>query len=557
VSKINRRLIVKAEGLISKEKGTIFKDHGGKISICLVYPNTYHVGMSNLGFQGIYSMLNARTDIVCERAFLPDEEDTEEYIRTATPVFSLESKTPLEKFQIVAFSISFENDYPNIYKILQLSNIPLFSSDRNKYHPLLIAGGACMCFNPEPVAPIFDLIFIGEAEESLIEFLDVFNHYDISEAQGNDLKSGIKKSSMNIRGVYVPAFYEIQYNTNGTIFGRGSLYNAPVAIESRYIKNLNHSKISHAILTPETEFADKNLLEIMRGCVWNCRFCMVGHVFNPPRMKNKEIIKTDIQRVRKSSKSIGLIGPSLSDYPGIEDILSMGDVDFSITSLRAGAKSNTVIEFMRGHKSISIAPEAGSERLRYVINKKISEAEILETSSIILDSGVETLKLYFMIGLPTETSEDIMAIIELAKKIRALTQKGNILLSISIFVPKPFTPFQWHRMDTADSLKKKLRYIKKTLHSYHGMKVFYDLPKYALMQGLFSMGDRRMVRVLKFIAETENWQKAAVAAGVNPDYYLFRKKNLDEILPWDFIESKVSKKVLWDEYVAAINAERL
>ncbi len=515
--------------------------------------------MSNLGFQGIYNLLNKRTDIVCERAFLPDEEEVEEYIRTKTPIFSLESKMPLENFKIIAFSISFENDYPNILRILKLSNIPFFSSNRNKYHPLLIAGGACMCFNPEPVASVFDLIFIGEAEESLIEFMDLLNGRGSSKAQysgkmQNGLKKEIKKSALNIRGVYVPDFYEIQYNHDRTISGRTSSYNALQVIERRYISNLDKSQISHVVLTPETEFANMHLIEVMRGCQWNCRFCMVGHVFNPPRKKSPEAIKAEILRDGQSSSRVGLIGPSLSDYPGIEDILSIGGVDFSITSLRANTRSTAIIGLMKGHRSISIAPEAGSQRLRNAINKKISESEILETSVAILGSGIEALRLYFMIGLPTETIADISAIVELVRKIRALSDRGNVILSISAFVPKPFTPFQWCSMDTVDSLTKKLKYIKKALSAQKGIRVFHDLPKYALMQGLFSLGDRRVMNVLQMMTETDNWQKAALLANVNIDYYLFREKGYDENLPWDFIDSKISKKKLWDEYTEAMQA---
>jgi len=516
--------------------------------------------MSSLGFQGIYGILNKRDDIVCERAFLPDEEDIEEHVRTKTPVFSLESKTPIDRFQIVAFSLSFENDYPNILRILELSNIPIISSERNKYHPLLIAGGACMFFNPEPAAPVFDIIFIGEAEESLNEFLDVLNStagivsHDAS--MGYSLKDEIKKSALVLRGVYIPEFYEIRYNQDGTISGRTPLYNAPAVIERRYIRNLDESLISHAVITPDTEFSEMCLLEIMRGCQWNCRFCMVGHVFNPPRRKSPDFVKKEIERAVLSSKRVGLIGPSLSDYHGIEDILAIKGVDFSITSLRASTESAAIAGLMKSHKSVSIAPEAGSERLRRVINKKITEEDILETSKIILESGIEALRLYFMIGLPTETPEDISAIVGLAEKVRSLSAKGNIILSISSFVPKPFTPFQWHPMEPVESLKKKLKFIKKSLSSAKGIRVFHDLPKYAQMQGLFAAGDRRVIKALKMMTGTNNWQKAALLARVDIAYYLFRQKRFEEVLPWDFIDNGISKKKLWDEYADALNVER-
>lgn len=517
--------------------------------------------MSNLGFQGIYNLLNKRGDTVCERAFLPSEEDIEEHLRTKTPIFSLESKMPIERFQILAFSISFENDYQNILKILEISNIPFCSSERNKYHPLLIAGGACMFFNPEPVASFFDLIFIGEAEESINEFIDILNssaNKDVSSCQlkENELKKEIKRLALDIEGVYVPDFYEINYNQNHTISERISLYNASPIIKRRFIRDLDQSQVSHAIITPETEFSDMHLIEIMRGCPWSCRFCMVGHVFNPPRRKTPELVKEEIKKSQETSRKVGLIGPSLSDYPGIEDILTIKGVDFSITSLRASPKSGRLIEAMQRHKSISIAPEAGTERLRKVINKKITESDIMTISETILASGVESLRLYFMVGLPTENADDISAIVKLAEKVRSLSDKGIITLSISTFVPKPFTPFQWHPMETVDALKKKLKFIKKSLSSNKGIRVFHDLPKYAHMQGLFAIGDRRVMKVLKMMMKTDNWQKAALLADINIDYYLCREKGFDENLPWDFIDNGVSKRILWNEYTEALNIGR-
>lgn len=507
--------------------------------------------MSNLGFQGIYSLLNKRNDTVCERAFLPIEDDIEEHLRTKTPVFSLESKMPIERFQILAFSLSFENDYPNILRILKISNIPFCSNERNKYHPLLIAGGACMFFNPEPVAPFFDLIFIGEAEDSINEFIDILNS---SPKTGlYDSQKEIEKLALDIKGVYAPDFYKINYDQNGAISERTSSYNAPPIIERRCVSDLNSLQISHAIVTPETEFANMSLIEIMRGCPWKCRFCMVGHAYNPPRRKSHDLVVREIEDLQKTSKRIGLIGPSLSDYPSIVDILKIKGVDFSITSLRASPKSEILVEAMKGHKSISIAPETGTERLRKVIDKKITEKDILEISRTILSSNIESLRLYFMIGLPTETADDISAIVKLAQKVRSLSDKGTIILSVNTFVPKPFTPFQWHPMEPLDSLKNKLKFIKKSLNGVKGIRVFHDLPKYAHMQGLFAVGDRRIMKVLKMMIDMDNWQKAALLADIDIDYYLFRQKDFYENLPWDFIDNGISKERLWDEYMKALN----
>ena len=545
---VSQKLKERIDQLLSKEKGTVYKDPGGKITIALVYPNTYHVGMSNLGFQGIYGLLNSMKDVVCERAFLPDEKDIDEYRRTRTELFSIESKRPLNRFDIVAFSVSFENDYPNIVKILQLANIPLKSSQRNRRHPMMIMGGACTFFNPEPVAEFFDVCFIGEADEMLTEFLGVYK----DAADRVDL---IRKA-LSIEGVYVPRCYSISYDTEGKISERHASEGAPPFVKRRYLKDLSRTEIKTSIITSETEFSEMYLIEAMRGCPWGCRFCVTGKIYSPPRIKNLRDIRDDINSALSKTKRIGLIGPSLTDYPYIKDVLQIPEVDFSVTSLRAGKKSAELATLMRGHKSISIAPEAGTERLRKVINKKISEEDILSTSQLLFAQGIETLRLYFMVGLPTETREDIEGIVELVRKIRDSTPKGYITLSISTFVPKPFTPFQWHPMESLSEVKERLKMIKKALMPVKGIRVFHDVPKYAYMQGLFSMGDRRLSNVLVEMLNTEEWNKAALMAGINKDFYIFRKKGPDEILPWDFIDMGIPKEMLWAEYREALSCKR-
>lgn len=546
---MNRRLIEKADELLSKERGTVYKDPGGRIKIALVYPNTYHVGMSNLGFQGIYGLLNGIKDVVCERAFLPEDKDIDEYVRTHTELFSMESKRPLNRFDIVAFSVSFENDYPNIIKIFELSRLPLRSSERNTYHPLIIMGGVCAFFNPEPVADFFDICFTGEAEEMLPEFLDAYK----TSAD----RSGVLRKSSAIEGLYVPEFYSISYDTEGKISGRHQSKGAPEVIRRRYLKDISGSKITTSIITSETEFSEMYLIEAMRGCPWNCRFCVAGKIYNPPRKKELQAIEKEIQTALTRTKRIGLIGPSLSDYPYIKDVLKIPEVDFSITSLRASKKSAELVSLIKGHKSVSIAPEAGTERLRKVIDKRITEEDILRTSELLFAGGIETLRLYFIVGLPTETREDIDGIINLVKKIRDVTPRGYITLSISTFVPKPFTPFQWHSMETLFEVKERLKMIKKGLLSIKGVKVFHDIPKYAYMQGLFSMGDRRVSKALEKMVNPElvsgqDWIKAAETAGVNKDFYIFRKREFTEILPWDFIDMGIAKEKLWAEYQEAL-----
>ena len=542
---MNRKLVENADALLAKEKGTVFKDPGGKISFCLVYPNTYHVGMSNLGFQGLYGLLNRREDVVCERAFLPDDADIAEYRRTATPVFSLENKRPLTSFDIVAFSLSFENDYPNIFRILSLSKIPFRTDGRGDYHPLIIAGGVAVSFNPEPVALALDLVFIGEAEEAVGEFIELYK-------QSGD-KDGVRRKALQLEGVYVPSEYEIAYLEDGTILRRTAKEGAPGCIQKRTVKDLSLAPLNTSVITAETEFSGMYLVEIMRGCPWNCRFCLVGNFFGPLRKKGVSQVREEIEEGKKVSEKIGIIGPSLSDYPNIGEILCIEGVQFSITSLRASGRSAELIGLLKGHKSVSIAPEAGTERLRSVINKQVTEQDIVTTAGLLFDCGIETLRLYFMIGLPTETEEDIEGIIDLVGKVRALSKKTGIVLSVSTFVPKPFTPFQWHPMERLDSAKKKIRQIKKSLEP-KGIKVFHDVPKYAHMQGLFSLGDRRIFPVIERMVETDDWRTACAEAGIDPDFYVFRKKLFDETLPWDFIDIGVPKEKIWEEYSKAIKS---
>ena len=541
---MSRSLREKADILLSKEKGTVYKDPGGRTTVALVYPNTYHVGMSNLGFQGIYGLLNSMNDVLCERAFLPDDADIHEYVRTGTEIFSMESKKPLTRFDIVAFSVSFENDYPNILKILELARIPFRADERTSRHPLVVLGGVCAFLNPEPIAEFFDICFIGEADEMLPEFMSMYK-----SCSGRD---EVLTEAQSIEGVYVPRSYNISYDSIGRIAARRRSENAPEHIKRRYLKDISGSRITTSIITPGTEFSDVYLVEAMRGCPWNCRFCAVGNIYNPPRKKGLQEIQQEIQSGREKSKRVGVIGPSLSDYPHIKDVLQIPGVDFSITSLRAGKKSADLIGMIKGHKSVSIAPEAGTERLRRVINKRITEEDILFTAELMFKEGIETLRLYFMIGLPTETKQDIEGIINLVGKIRSVSLR-YITLSINTFVPKPFTPFQWHSMEDPGEVRQRLKLIRKSLSPLKGVKVYHDVPKYAYMQGLFARGDRRVSRVIEEMQRERDWTNAAEKAGIGKDFYIFRQRTFDEVLPWDFIDTGSSKEKLWEEYQKALS----
>jgi radical SAM superfamily enzyme YgiQ (UPF0313 family) len=289
----------------------------------------------------------------------------------------------------------------------------------------------------------------------------------------------------------------------------------------------------------------------MRGCPWNCRFCVAGSVYKPVRKKDPEALKEEIRA--RAGRRVGLIAPSLSDYPHTRDILCMDGVDFSITSLRANRKSAELVRFLKGHKSVSIAPEAGTQRLRDVIDKRITEENIIETCGLILSGEIETLRLYFMVGLPTEDERDVEGIISLVKKIRGGSSRGNIVLTLSTFVPKPFTPFQWHPMERMEVIKTRLKSVKKDLGALQGVRVFHDVPKYAYMQGLFARGDRRISMVLERMQDTEDWRKACGEVGMDADFVLFRQREFHEILPWDFIDNDIAKEKLWAEYQKALS----
>jgi len=514
----------------SAERGAVVKEPGGRTGICLVYPNTYSIGMSSLGFLGVHSMLNRRSDVYCERAFLPDPGDVDEHVRTRTPVFSIETGRPLRDFDILAFSVSFENDFPNVLRVLELSNIPVRSAERDHRHPLVVMGGVCAFSNPEPLADFVDIVFVGEAEGMLDEFVDQF-----ASARGRDEALGLASS---IDGVYVPSLYEVDYAADGTIKGRGASGGAPLMIGRRHVSDISACPATQLITTPEAEFSSMRLVEVQRGCPWSCRFCLAGRVFNPPRKKPLDALVSEISAIAVDPEAgkIGLVGPSLGDYPNLSEALEMEGVDFTITSLRASRASAELVREMGGRRSVSIAPEAGSQRLREHINKKVRREDILEAAGMMLEGGLERLRLYFMVGLPTETDEDIDAIVELVSDVRGLPGRGKISLTLSAFVPKPFTDFEREQMASSRILKSRLRRVREGVRRLRGVSMSHDPVREALMQGVFAMGDRRVGRVLELFSSPGGYAWAVREAGIDPAFYIHRSKAEDEILPWDFIQ---------------------
>ncbi len=542
-----------ADAVSPEETGVIRKDWGGRIRVALVYPSTYSVGMSNLGFQTVYRLLNDNDDIVCERAFLPD--------RGRHGVRSIESGRPLGDFDIIAFSISFESDYPHILSLMETAGLPFRSADRTERHPLVVAGGVACFLNPEPVAAFIDVFLMGEAENVLGRFFDVYD----PEAGRHRLLLTLART---VPGVYVPAFYAAAYNRDETLRRFAPVEDVPPKVERVFLPDLNEISTCSALLTPETTFDRTCLVEVSRGCPHGCRFCSAGYVYRPPRFRSPEMLRRCVTEGVTRTDRIGLVGAAVSDLPGLAGLCAGVDTDtvrLSFSSLRADALTPELIDILRRSrvKTATIAPDAGSERMRQVINKGIDTETILNATEALVTGGIPNLKLYFMIGLPTETAADVAAILELCGRIkerflaasRSRGRIGDITVSLNSFVPKPVTPFQWSAMDSVAGLKKKVKTIKSDLKRVANVRLNHDVPRHAHVQALLSRGDRRVARLLLLAHENGgNWAKTLKAAPVNPDFYVCRERAADELFPWDFIEQKVRKSFLRREYEKALES---
>jgi len=550
---------------LAQEKGTVRKDRGGKVSVALVYPNYYRLGMSNLGFQLVYHLFNKRFDVVAERVFLPEGQEMSLYLQSGKPLLSLESQTPLRNFDLVAFSLSFENDYLNILKILELGKIPLLSKERPDHCPFVMAGGITTFLNPEPLAPFVDFFLLGEAEGNLNEFLDHFLECSPNSASRKEV---VETLSRNINSLYVPSLYHARYHDDGT-FKSLRPKESWIPEKIKVSRSMGEEVPTSAIITRNTELADRVLVELGRGCERSCRFCAAGYAYRPPRFRDKSDLQASIEKAMEMRNQVGLLAAAVSDVPGIEDLTSLiveKGCGFSISSLRTDNLTRRFLDHLKqaGQKTLTIAPEAGSERLRKVINKHLTEDQIIGAAKLISGSEDFAIRLYFLVGLPTETWNDMTELADLVKKIKhhmvlesaSRGSIGQLRLSINCFVPKPFTPFQWFPMEQLTSLRDKQKWLKKTLRKEGGLKVNFDVPRWAYVQALLSMGDRRVSAILLKAHELGgNWSKAFRISDVNPDFFVYRPKDLDETLPWDFIDHGIQKKHLAREYKLALEAE--
>ncbi len=555
----------KADRLLSQESGTIRKDWGGRVSFALVYPNTYAVGMSNLGFQTIYRHLNALPDVVCERVFLPDPEDLPEYQRTGTAPFSLESKRHLREFDLVGFSITYEGDYINTLRLMRMAGIPSRPENRSPEDPFVLMGGVCAFANPEPVAPFMDFVVVGEGEEIVGEIVaayrDAFGQVSLAARRREDLLDRLAP----VPGIYVPQRYQVAYRDDGTIDAVRPDAGVPAVVTKRRLKKVDDFRTISLLRTPNAEYGHLALLEVGKGCGRGCRFCLEGQIYRPVRHRSLETLRETIREIKKESTRVGLVGACVSDYPwigGLMSVLAEEGLEVSISSIRADSLTEELVSSLKkgGHRTLTVAPEAGTERLRHVIRKDISDAQIYEACDLVRAHGIPNLKTYFMIGLPTETDEDIEAIPALAARLLERLRRpspqgepfGRLTLSISSFVPKPWTPFQWAAFDQVNRLDAKLRTIKAGVRRLYNVRVLHENPREAFLQALLARGDRRVGDFLEEAARLEgDWRTALREWTGDPDFYTHRERGLDETMPWDHLDVGVRKAGLVREHQRA------
>lgn len=548
--KLKEKLQAKLHG----EKGYYVFPAGARSRFALVYPNSYFVGMSNLGLHIIYEILNKRPDTACERFFLPERKEIPEYERSKTPLLSMETQTPLQQFSLIGFAVSFEMDYFNILKILELGKVKPLAAERNEMDPLIIAGGPCATFNPEPLSLFIDAFIIGEGEEIMQHFMDVYY-----EAIGlHKTRHEVLKALAQVPGVYVPSLYEHIQNDDGTLREIRVLPGAPERVQRQWVKDLDAYPGHTVIVTDDTEF-NLYLIETARGCGRHCRFCMAGYCFRKPRNRSLAVIDQEVKAALVHKKRIGLMGAAISDYPEInalcKDILGEG-LSMSVASFRADSVTQELVDSLAesGLKTLTMAPEAGSVKLRAVINKGIEEEHLFKAMNYGLAAGIRNFRLYIMIGLPFEEEEDIQAIIDMAVKLKDYMEskknKGVLTLSINPFIPKPFTPFQWLPMAPIKTVEQYLKKIRTALRSRKNIDVIAESPKEAYIQGVLSRGDRRVSEVLYAAHQmggSKAFKRAMKQAGLSPAFYLYRERPETEIFPWARLDMGLHQAYLYEE----------
>jgi radical SAM superfamily enzyme YgiQ (UPF0313 family) len=568
---------------MAQEKRLFTANTEGEIPVCLIYPNRYPVGMANLGFHAAYKIIAQDPRCRCERAFLPDPDEAEALSRAKAPLTSLETQRPLPDFELLAFSLSFETDYIHILDILAAAHVPLFVRDREEHHPIVIAGGPATFLNPEPVADFIDLFLIGEGEEMIPEFIE--RHAELRDKRYSRKEKLYELSQ--IEGAYLPELFTPQYDELGRIVHVEYHGEGQPRVTRRLIKNLDAYPTTSQILSPEAVFGDMFLVEASRGCEWGCRFCAAGYMYRPVRYRSFEAVKQSVTEGLKERSTIGLVGAEMASQPGIAALcqfIGQAGGRASPSSLKADVITRDLADALGAQKnrSATVAPEAGSDRMRRLINKNLTEPEILRATEWLIGGGIQSLKMYFMLGLPTEKTEDVEATAELTIKIYERycgkgAKVGGLTLSVNAFSPKPWTPLQWEPMEEMATLRDKFVLLKKRLERFSRITVDTESPREAYYQTLLSRGDRRTGQILleahrnggdwwsvvqrlrrsfkvqrsKFkVGKREALQPEAYS--LQPDFYVHRRYDPKEILPWDFIDHSVSKQYLLAEWRKAL-----
>jgi radical SAM superfamily enzyme YgiQ (UPF0313 family) len=552
-----------AQQILSREVGYVLKPHAGRLRVALIFPNTYFVGMSNLGFQTMYRLFNDQPDIVCERAFLPPKQELAALRESGTRIVTIESQTPVSEFDVIAFSVSFEWDYTNVLTMLRLAGVPLRAADRDYTHPLVIIGGAVTFVNPEPLALFADVIAAGEGEALVPALLEAF---------GTPSRSEQLKKLSQARGYYIPSFYDVEYESDGTIarFVAKEGTGAPPVVRKAALKTTDAvDPPSTTIFTPDTEFGSRFLIEVVRGCANLCRFCWAGYNYLPVRAFPTDRILELAQKARAHSARAGLVSIALCDHPDIEHILrSLKDMGYSISpaSLRLDDLTPTIVSLLKesGERTLTIAPETGSDRLRRVINKTVTNQEILDSAELIFSSGIESLKLYYMIGLPTEDDDDLVAIRDLTLQLHEIMLKharprgriGRIVASVNPLVPKPGTAYQWLPMERTDVIERKMKRLRALVADVDNVYFNIKSERHSYYQALLSLGDRRIAPVIELAEENGGqWRKAVADSGVDGDFYIYRDRTNDKVLPWSMIDGGMKEPFFRAEFEKSTRAE--